>query len=344
MVKKISYVIITVIFCLIFLAACSTDNFKEKYNTELPSLSEADGWYETLNTDFTNVKSLENTEWISSPHKKRNYEYWCDNMISFSDRGLIIDSYRTENHNCSQCPKSGVFTSGIETRTDSVLGNEGFNQAYGYFEAEVIVPRGQGMWSAFWLQSSNTPKVGNYGYDGTEIDIYESAFLGNPTLTGQAYHYDAYDPPWYRSGGNVTDVKKNLYDGQIHKYALKWTPTEYVMYVDGEAVWAVGGKCISQTPEYLRLTVEIRDDVIGPYGQKLGPFVNHDDDTNKFVIQSVRVFQNKEYEPFIKNIEDFKDKKVEFVTYISVGAVIAAGILATTVILLFIKFKKKKCA
>jgi|GEM_PF-4816440 len=46
-------------------------------------------------------------------------------------------------------------------------------------------------------------------------------------------------PPFFcRSGGNVTDVKKNLYDGEYHKYSFLWTSEYYVFYVDGEAVWA----------------------------------------------------------------------------------------------------------
>lgn len=50
------------------------------------------------------------------------------------------------------------------------------------------------MWSAFWLQSSNTGMIGNAGKDGSEIDIYESSFVSkNPTKTGSCIHYDGYD-------------------------------------------------------------------------------------------------------------------------------------------------------
>jgi len=106
----------------------------------------------------------------------------------------------------------------------------------------------------------------HFGEDGTEIDIYESSFVKeNPMKTGNALHCDAHAPLFCRSGGNVTDVKKNLYDGEYHKYSFLWTSEYYVFYVDGEAVWASDAGGVSKAPEYLRLTVEIRDGKIGPY-------------------------------------------------------------------------------
>ena len=94
------------------------------------------------------------------------------------------------------------------------------------------------MWSAFWLQSDNVGNVGHGGKDGAEIDVYESSFIAeNRTCTGSAVHVDAYDPPFYASSGAVTDVGKDLYDGEFHTYALLWTPEMYVFYVDGEETW-----------------------------------------------------------------------------------------------------------
>lgn len=205
-------------------------NWETKYDTALPDLDDG-SWVETLHTDFTTIKNMDEllaAKWAPSPHGLRNVEYWCPQMIEFTDQGLVIHSERQENHQCEVCGVSeGIFTGGIETRTTGENPEKLFEQAYGYFEATVIVPRGTGMWSAFWLQSDYVGKVGHQGKDGTEIDVYESSFgRENPTQTGQALHYDAYDVPWYRSKGSVADVGYNLYDGQEHTYALKWTPEE----------------------------------------------------------------------------------------------------------------------
>ncbi len=337
------------IMALIVIFVCFT-GFKtdKEFDTSLPNLDDGN-WIETLHTDFTkieNIEQLESAGWAPSPHGLRNVEYWCDQMVDFSDEGLIIHSEKQTDHECDVCGVSeGIFTSGIETRkiSDDGYADHLFEQAYGYFEATVIVPRGTGMWSAFWLQSDCVGKVGNKGKDGSEIDIYESSFMReNPTKTGQAIHYDAYNAPWYRSNGNVTDVEYDLYDGQPHKYALKWTPDEYVMYVDDAPVWASNYGGVSQVPEILRLTVEIRPEQWGPYGQQIGDFVNHTDGTNDFIIKDVKVYQNKDYTDFIKSDDDFKDMEVFYICCIVISSLAAAALLICVVVFTVKKIKAKK--
>lgn len=329
----------------VFLCFTGFKSTKE-FDTSLPDLS-SDNWSETLYTDFTeieNMQELEDAGWSASPHGLRNVEYWCDQMIDFSDQGVIIHSEKQTDHQCDVCKTSdGIFTGGIETRK-TVDGKSEilFSQAYGYYEATVIVPRGTGMWSAFWLQSENVGKIGNKGKDGSEIDIYESSFIRkNPTKTGQAIHYDAYNSPWYRSKGNVTDVNYNLYDGQPHKYALKWTPDEYVVYVDDSPVWASNYGGVSQVPEFLRLTVEIRPDQWGPYAQQLGDFENHNDGTNDFIIKNVKVYQNKDYISKAKADDDFKDKKTSYILSIIAASVSGAALLIFAIISIIKKIKSK---
>lgn len=315
-------VILLVIGCLTFaLVGCN----KNQFSTAMPDFS-APEWSEMLNTDFRGLETLDGTPWAPmSPHGFRKYEYWCSDMIEYGDDGLTIKSVKTDNHSCSRgiCPQSGIFTGGIETRaqktTTDADGNEvttfeyPFEQTFGYYEATVKVPRGTGMWSAFWLQSDNIGNIGHGGKDGAEIDIYESSFIRfNPTKTGSCIHYDAYNPPYYTWPGKTTDVGYNLYDGEFHTYSLLWTPEKYVFFVDGKETWQTGGDRVSLTPEYMKLTVEIRDTVYGPYGQKIGTFENHDDDTNDFVIQSVKVYQNENYLPYQKSKSEFDNKKSLF--------------------------------
>lgn len=109
-------------------------------------------------------------------------------MVEVKDSNLIVRSEYRDDHVCSgDCPKAGRFTGGIETRR--IVGdsnnNKGtndelqFSQAFGYFEVRVKFPDADGLWSAFWLQSPNMRKISNAGLDGTEIDVFESAFRMN---------------------------------------------------------------------------------------------------------------------------------------------------------------------
>lgn len=232
-------------------------------------------------------------------------------MVEVKNSNAVIHSRYEENHTCDgNCPAKGLFTSGIETRR--IVGdnnnNKGtsdellFSQAFGYFECKVKLPDADGLWSAFWLQSSNMRKVGNDGEDGTEIDVYESAFRRSETSKmGHALLWDGYS-----KDGKIDDyigtLEQNLYDG-YHTFALKWTPEYYVFYIDGVATWASEGGGVSKVKEFLRLTVEIdAGNEYGPHGQIIGTFSGENSD---FLIDYVKVWQNENYEPFIKADSEF---------------------------------------
>ena len=121
-------------------------------------------------------------------------------------------------------------------------------------------------------------KVGNGGEDGTEIDVYESAFRRSETSKmGHALLWNGYS-----KDGKVDDyigtLEQNLYDG-YHTFALKWTPEYYVFYIDGAATWASEGGGVSKVKEFLRLTVEIdTGNEYGPHGQNIGSFSGENTD------------------------------------------------------------------
>ncbi|MGN0447570.1 MAG: family 16 glycosylhydrolase [Acutalibacteraceae bacterium] len=307
---------------------------KAGYDLSVPVLGQ-DGWYMVFEDDFEGGKLNENIKfgkkyqgnreiWTTSPHAIRwasNDEskpeqacWWCPEMVEVKDSNAVIHSRYEENHTCSgDCPSKGRFTGGIETRliegdnnsnkgtSDTML----FSQAFGYFECRAKLPSSQGLWSAFWLQSSNMRQVGNAGMDGTEIDIYESAFLGSKTSKmGHALLWDGYG-----KGAKVSDyigeLEQDLYDG-YHTYALKWTPEYYVFYIDGIATWASSDGDVSRVRQFLRLTVEIdAGDGWGPHGQNIGQFSHNNEDNEDFMIDYVKVWQNENYEPYIKDDSEF---------------------------------------
>ncbi len=285
------------------------DQWKENYDISSPNLEDAgkdaehsnsDGWYLTLEENFDG-DTLPET-FAPSPHKLRKTEYWCDEMISVRDGNAVIKAAHETNHQCPVCNVSeGDFTSGIETmKTVDGKSTPLFEQAFGYFEARVKLPQSGGMWSAFWLQSRSTGNIGFEGQDGTEIDIYESSFFRtDKTKMGHALHYDGYDPKYHRCQDTIRDTGIDLYDG-YHTFALKWTPEEYVFYIDGKVTWASDFGGVSKVPAYLRLTNEVRPNQTGPYGQKLGDF-----EGGELLVDWVKVYQNVNYLDHIKSPEDF---------------------------------------
>jgi len=307
------------------------------WDLSVPVLDE-NGWYMVFEDDFDGSALNENIHfgesysgsreiWTPSPHairwesndkdKPEQACWWCDAMVEVKDGNAVIHSRYEDNHSCDgDCPQSGRFTSGIETRRINGDNNNNkgtddellFSQAFGYFECRVKIPESKGLWSAFWLQSSNQRKIGNKGKDGTEIDVYESAFINSdePKM-GHALLWDGYGSRG-KVDGYIGNLNQNLYDG-YHTYALKWTPEYYVFYIDGQATWASDGGDVSRVPEFLRLTVEIdAGDGWGPHGQKIGQFSHNNADNKDFLIDYVKVWQNENYEQYIQSDDEFKGK------------------------------------
>lgn len=324
--------------CIVSFFGCSKkedSSWTEKgYDLSVPVLNE-DGWYLVFEDDFDGTQLNENITfgdrydgnkeiWTTSPHairwesnnknKPEQDCWWCPEMVEVKDSNAIIHSRYEDNHKCSgDCPANGRFTSGIETRLIAGDNNDNkgtadtmlFSQAFGYFECKAKLPKSEGLWSAFWLQSSNQRKVGNEGQDGTEIDVFESAFIKSKTSKmGHALLWDGYGEDG-KSDAYVGSLEQDLYDG-YHTYALKWTPDYYVFYIDGKATWASDSGEVSKVKEFLRLTVEIdAGDGWGPHGQKIGQFSHDNTDNDDFLIDYVKVWQNENYEQFIQPDDAF---------------------------------------
>lgn len=105
-----------------------------------------------------------------------------------------------------------------------------FEQKYGRFEARIKIPRGQGMWSAFWMLGNDIDSVG-WSQCG-EIDVMEN--IGRePSIVHGTIHGPGY------SGGNGISTPFELAKGKkfaddFHVYATEWTENKIEFYVDGK--------------------------------------------------------------------------------------------------------------
>jgi beta-glucanase (GH16 family) len=104
-----------------------------------------------------------------------------------------------------------------------------FTQAYGRFEARLKIPRGQGLWPAFWMLGND---IGSVGWPNSgEIDIMENIGREPGTVHGSLHG------PGY-SGGNPLTGSYTLPGGQalandFHTYAVDWAPDSITFSIDG---------------------------------------------------------------------------------------------------------------
>ncbi len=120
-----------------------------------------------------------------------------------------------------------------------------FSQAYGYFEMEAKLPRGKGVWPAFWLY--------NHLLDNSffpEIDIMEAYPGGGaasgwsdrklrPTAYGATIHPMGASGPFKGPGINKMLTDLGDLSAGFHKYGLKWEKHKQTFYFDGKEMHSV---------------------------------------------------------------------------------------------------------
>lgn len=101
-----------------------------------------------------------------------------------------------------------------------------FKQTYGRFEARVSLPKGQGIWSAFWLLGNNFDRVG-WPSCG-EIDIME--YRGqHPAVTSGTIHGPGYSGS---NGIGTTTAIAGGIAGKFRLFAVEWEPERIRWFVD----------------------------------------------------------------------------------------------------------------
>jgi beta-glucanase (GH16 family) len=135
-----------------------------------------------------------------------------------------------------------------------------FTQTYGRFEARIKIPRGQGIWPAFWMLGNDVDKPG--WPDCGEIDIMEN--IGKePALVHGTIHGPGY------SGANSIGAAYGVSGGpaiadNFHVFAVEWEPNAIRFYVDEHlyttrtsADLPKGAKWVYDHPFFLLLNVAV---------------------------------------------------------------------------------------
>ncbi|WP_369371302.1 family 16 glycosylhydrolase [Promicromonospora sp. Populi] len=103
---------------------------------------------------------------------------------------------------------------------------------YGYLEARIQIPRGQGIWPAFWMLGSGIDNGVPWPNSG-EIDIMEN--IGRePTRVHGTLHGPGYSGATPITGSYVHPQNWAFAD-TFHTFAINWSPNSITWYVDGVA-------------------------------------------------------------------------------------------------------------
>jgi beta-glucanase (GH16 family) len=157
-------------------------------------------------------------------NNEQQYYTTSTSNVSTDGQGHLAITARKENPANYQCHYGTCqYTSG------RILTADKFSQTYGRFEASIKVPKGQGIWPAFWmLGGNNWPTTG-------EIDIMENVGFEPNTVHGTVHG------PGY-SGGEGIGGGKTLgapLSDAFHNYSVEWSPDLIVWFLDGQEYFRV---------------------------------------------------------------------------------------------------------
>ncbi|MER6983384.1 lectin [Streptomyces carpinensis] len=155
---------------------------------------------------------------------ERQYYTPGNKNAALDGQGHLVITARRENPANYQC------WYGTCQYTSARLNTSGkFAAQYGHVEARMKIPRGQGMWPAFWMLGTDIGQVGwpNSG----EIDVMENVGFEPSTVHGTIHG------PGY-SGSAGIGAPYSLPGGQafadaFHTFAVDWAPGSITWSVDG---------------------------------------------------------------------------------------------------------------
>lgn len=199
------------------------------------------GYTLTFHDEF-DAGSLDTTAW------KRRYK-WGEAVINNELQAYVDDAFSVSNGRLSISGKhvSGAYAGQTLDYTSGVICSV-HEQKYGYFEARLKMPKGKGLWPAFWLLGA----VGTQGVN--EIDIHE--LLGHePNKVYMTVHWGpSYDQGHESDGSEFTGPD---FSADFHTFGLSWTSSQIVWTVDGVERKTYSGPGVPNVDMYVILNLAI---------------------------------------------------------------------------------------
>lgn len=257
---RCAWLIITVTLCF---AACAPTTTTPTVVTPPVQPTSPETLRLTWSDDFDGPAgaTFDATKWVAETggqgwgNQEREYYTARPQNVSLDGGGHLVITARAEALDSSyHCWYGACSYSSARLITKGK-----FETTYGRFEARIRIPRGQGLWPAFWMLGSNIDGVG-WPKCG-EIDIMEN--IGRePDVVHGTMHGPGY------SGGNGIGGLYTLASGSFaddfHVFAVEWSPGNIRWLVDDKLFRAAattnlpgGATWVFNNPFFLLLNVAV---------------------------------------------------------------------------------------
>ena len=235
------------------------------------SQSKVPDWKLAWSDEFNRSGLPDSSNWGNEVGFIRNNElqYYTARRIenSVAENGNLLIIGRKEPFDTADYTSASLTTDGKHSWT------------YGKIEARMKLPRGQGMWPAFWMLGQNIHQVG-WPRCG-EIDIMEH--INDEDLLYGNLH-------WHNERHVSSGNKIPCTVAQFHDYAVEWDKDSIRWFLDGQRFHGVCIKdSINSTSEFHKPHYIILNLAIG------GNWPKNPDETTQFpdtvFVDYVRVYQ-----------------------------------------------------
>lgn len=194
------------------------------------SASESVKWTLAWSDEFDGAAgaTVDGTKWVADTggqgwgNQEREYYMPGAENAALDGAGHLVITARAEPSSLRRC------WYGQCRYTSARLKSAGrYEPTYGRFEARLKLPRGQGLWPAFWLLGAN---CGSTGWPQCgEIDVVESVGQEPNVVFGTLHG------PGYSGGGGITrnyTLAESTFSDDFHVFAVEWTPGQIRWLVD----------------------------------------------------------------------------------------------------------------
>lgn len=203
----------------------------EKINNSKEKIMDTNSEWQLIWEDNFEGNSLNTKYWNRQvePAGRFNYEwqrYTADEKNAYVKDGLLVLEaiHESDKHGMNQYTSARLNTA------------QKFKFKYGKVVARIKLPKGKGIWPAFWMLGNNIDENGGntpWPFCG-EIDILELWGSRSNATVEANIHYANKDGKHEMMGAKAFELEEGIFADNFHNFELEWSAKELIWKVDGK--------------------------------------------------------------------------------------------------------------
>jgi len=190
-------------------------------------------WEDNFNALNTNI-------WLVQD----NFDHYGEKQVFinenvYTENGSLVCEIKNESYSCPSwaiepnwhCVRQYNTGQPYSYTSGWIESKAAYNTQYGYIEARINFPYQYALWPAFWTLIGDG--VTN-GTNAAEIDIAEMLGETGPNIITTNIHKVFPDNNIYRE--DISPLNYSWGYGNWHKYAIEWSPSKIIWYVDDSPI------------------------------------------------------------------------------------------------------------